>query len=188
MNTDALWTNIRQGCEVSFETLYDKFQSRLNRYAVNLQKDRFLAEEIVNDMFFLLWKNRQSIFSEDDSLKNYLYRILHNMCLDVLKKNKTQKARTFIVVSAEGCMSLFEKYGVEDCFSEKIESDEIMAAIDKIVEKMPKQRRKILRLFRDNGVSNKEIAEQMRLTESTVRTHLQLARKEIENFSNSIRH
>jgi len=139
-------------------------------------------------MFFLLWKNRQLIFSEDDLLKNYLYRILHNMCLDVLKKNKTQKARTFIVISAEGCMSLFEKYCAEGCFLEKIESDEIMVVIDKIIEKMPKQRRKILRLFRDTGMSNKEIAVQMGLSESTIRTHLQLARKEIENFLNSIRH
>ena len=189
MNTDALWINVQQDCETSFKTLYSKFQPELNRYAFNLLKDRFFAEEIVNDVFLKTWENRQTIFSENGSLKGYLYHLLHNVCLNVLKKNNTQKSKMFIMVSSSEWMGLFEAHGVvENCFLEKIKWDEIFAVIGAIIEKMPKQRREIFNLFIGTKMSTKEMAVQMGLSESTIRTHLQLARKEIENFLNSIRH
>ena len=182
MDIDALWKKIQHGDEASFKKLYYEFNPRLYQYAFKMLKDHFLAQETVHDVFLKIWQNRQSIFSEGDSLKNYLYRTTHNLCLDTLKKSKTQKAVIFIVISSEEWMSLFEKHYDDDCFAEKIEMDEIGTAIDLMIEKMPKQRREIFKLCKDKGMSNKEIAEKIGLSESSVRTHLQLARKEIDFF------
>jgi len=188
MDIDALWKKIQHGDEASLSKLYDMFNTELNRYAMKILKDHFLTQETVHDVFLKIWQNRQSIFSEGDSLKNYLYRTTHNFCIDALKKNKTKKAGMFIVISSEESMSVFENHKDEDYFDEKIENDEIAEAIDSFVEKIPTQRREIFRQSSGEGMTNKEIAEQMRLSESTVRTHLQFARKEIEKFLNSIRH
>jgi len=187
MNIDILWAKIQQGDEASFKILYRMFQPVLNRYAFHLLKDHFLAEETVNDVFIKIWQNRQSLFSEGDSIKNYLYRVTHNLCLDTLKKTKTTKAEMFIVISSKEWMDLFEKHGNYNCFTEKIEMDEILAIINKIVERMSEQRREVFKLKIDEEMSTKEIADQMDLTESTVRSHLQFARKEIIKKLNSIR-
>ena len=184
MSIDQLWANIQQGDEDSFRILYWMIQPWLNRCAFNLLKDWFLAEETVDDVFLKALENRQTIISKDGSLKNYLYQATHNLCLDRLKKKKTQKAGVCI---AEEGMNLFEKQSDDDDLSEKIEMDEIAEAIDRMVEKMPERRRKVFRLSWIEGMENKEIAEQMRVAESTVRTHLQFAREEIEKFLNSIR-
>ena len=187
MDTDALWIKIQHDDELSFSNLYDRFKPRLCWYAVTFLKDTFLAEETVHDVFIKIWQSRQSIFSKNNSLINYLLRMTRNLCLDILKKNKTQKAEAIILISSDEWMKLFEKHGKDDWFAEKIEMDETFAAIDLRVEKMPEHRREIFRLSSDEGMNNKEIAEKMRLSDSSVRTHLQLARKEIEIFLNSIR-
>ena len=95
MNIDALWSNIQKGNEAPFTILYKKFQPGLIRYAFILLNDHSLAEEIVDDVYLKIWQNRQSIFfSESDQLRNYLYCMTRNLCMDRLKEMKTKKTTT----------------------------------------------------------------------------------------------
>ena len=183
---DSLWTNIQQGCERSFRMLYRMFHPELKSYAYYLLGDNHLAGGTVNDTFMKVLDNRETISSKDGSIKNLLYRVTHRLCLNALKKNKTQKTGVFSLISSEEWINLFEKHGDDNCIIEKMEMDELTEAINKVVEKMPEQRREVFRLSSVEGLANKEIAEQMGIAESTVRTHFQHARKEIEDFLKSI--
>ena len=178
---EELWRKIQRDDSASFKTLVDYFRPELVRYTFCLTKDLFLAEEIADDEFVKIWEIRKTLLFEDEnSLKKFLCIGARNMSLDALKKNKSKKAGICIFLSSEEWKSVLENHENEEYFAEKIETDEIVTEIGKIIEKMPKKRREIFRLSIVEGMSNKKIAKQMGLTESTVRTHIQLAREEIE--------
>ena len=71
---------IRQGDKVQFESLFRSSYVSLVRYAKSITKDQDTAEEIVQDLFFRLWKDKEKIKIES-SLNGYLFRAVHNSCL-----------------------------------------------------------------------------------------------------------
>ena len=184
MEINDLWAKAQQGDERSFRILCDHFFTSLCKYADSFLNDEQLAEETVNDVFFDIWRKRQTIhiFSEADALKKYLRRATRNHCLNALKKKQTQEVRMFVVMPTEETMGLFENYGDDDSFVEKIEMNEIEEEIDKFVEKMPEQRREIFKMWKNEGMTTQEIGERTCLTVSAIRTQLQLTRKKNEKY------
>ena len=180
MNVDQIWKKIQQGDLSAFKTLYEAFFSALCQYAFLLINDFFLAEETVQDVFLQLWETRHHVFSKDLSLKNYLYRITHNKCMNILKKSKTRKGRIIRLFPFDTWTMIAENYGFDEYLIEKIETEETAALIEQVVKQLPDQCREIFRLSRDEEKSNAEIAQQMGLSESTVRVQLYRATQKIK--------
>ena len=172
INIEALAQKIQQGDLSAFETLYKEYFSGLCQYAFLLLNDRFLAEETTQDVFLKIWETRQQISSERNSFKGYLYAIAHNLCLNILKKNKAQKNRFAILFQSDEWTQISERYGFDDQIVERIEVEETAALIEQIVEQLPAQCREVFRLSRDEEKTNKEIAQQLGLSENTVRVQL----------------
>ena len=78
---------IRQGDVGQFESLFRSSYVSLVRYARTLIKDQDTAEEIVQDLFFRIWKDREKIKIES-SLNGYLFRSVHNRCLHYIEHNR----------------------------------------------------------------------------------------------------
>ena len=75
---------IRKGDVGQFESLFRSSYVSLVRYARTLIKDHDSAEEIVQDLFFRLWKDKEKIKIES-SLNGYLFRSVHNKCLHCIE-------------------------------------------------------------------------------------------------------
>src|SRR5512139_2506340 len=71
---------IREGDIGQFESLFRSSYVSLVRYAKTLIKDHDSAEEIVQDLFFRLWRDRNNLKIER-SLNGYLFMSVHNRCL-----------------------------------------------------------------------------------------------------------
>ena len=78
---------IRQGDIGQFESLFRSSYVSLVRYAKTLIKDHDTAEEIVQDLFFRLWQDKEKLKIES-SLNGYLFRSVHNKCLHHIEHNK----------------------------------------------------------------------------------------------------
>jgi RNA polymerase sigma-70 factor (ECF subfamily) len=176
VNIETVWKKVREGDLTAFGVLYGKFFSGMCRYAAHLLNDRFLAEETVQDIFLKLWETRGQVYVQGFSLHAYLYRITHNQCMDILKKNKNSIVR---LLPSDEWASIAEKYGYDDYLVERMEADETAAQIDRIVEQLPAQCREIFRLSRNEEKTNAEIARQLGLSESTVRVQLYRAVQKI---------
>jgi RNA polymerase sigma-70 factor (ECF subfamily) len=70
---------IRKGDVGQFESLFRSSYASLVRYAKTLIRDHDTAEEIVQDLFFRLWRDKENLNIES-SLNGYLYRSVHNRC------------------------------------------------------------------------------------------------------------
>jgi RNA polymerase sigma-70 factor (ECF subfamily) len=177
---EDLWKKVQEGDMSSFEVLYGKMFSGLCQYAFQLLNDRFLAEETVQDIFLNLWETHSQVYVHGVSLYKYMYRITHNRCMDILKKNKTEKGLLVRLLPSDEWTYLTERYGFDDYLIEQIEADETAALIDRIVEQLPAQCREIFMLSRNEEKTNEEIAQQLGLSESTVRVQLYRAVRKIQ--------
>ena len=72
----------------ALETLFKRFYKPLRAYAFRFVNDKDLSEDIVQDVFYELWKRRESIRFEDESVKSYLFKAVYTHALNALDKKQ----------------------------------------------------------------------------------------------------
>jgi len=163
---------IRKGDINTFKNLFNRFYSGLLRYAVTLVRKEEIAEEIVQDVFYNVWKNREST-RITQSWKSYLYRSVYNNSMMHLRKTK----REFSV--DEGLFP--EKEGsFPDPFQE-MEYQEVSALVSKAIGDLPARTREIFILNRQDGLKYREIAEKLSISVKTVEANMGKALKALRN-------
>lgn len=159
---------LRDGDHKSFEAVFIAYYSKTKTFINGYIKSEADAEELAQDLFVNLWINRHAI-DISKSFNAYLHTIARNTALNFLKHKYIQAAY----------VSNLEKIENVPSSEEELIAKELGLLIDDIVEKMPPQRKQIYILSKNKGLSNTEIAEQLRTTKRTVESQLNLALKEI---------
>ncbi len=160
---------IRQGDTGQFESLFRSSYVSLVRYAKTIVKDHDTSEEIVQDLFFRIWQDREKIKIES-SLNGYLFRAVHNRCLHWIDHNR-------IVERHAAEMALKEEVNMETP-DEIIRYSELQAKIAKILERLPERCGQIFCMNRFEGLKYSEIAEKMSVSVKTVEANMGRALKE----------
>ena len=163
-----------------FEKIYNTYYAVLYNYAVSITKEQTLAEDAVSEVFLKLWEGRNSIEIEN-SLKSYLFKSVYHQCLNALKHVFVQdQYRDFFLhhlpVNEEEAdyplANLIEK--------------EIKDILQKTIEKLPEQCRKIFIMSRIDGIKHEKISQKLGISINTVRTQIRRAleklRIELKDF------
>ena len=160
---------IRKGDKGQFESLFRSSYVSLVRYAKTLLKDQDTAEEVVQDLFYRIWKDREKIKIES-SLNGYLFRSVHNRCLHFIEHNR-------IVEKHAEEMSFRPPESPENP-SDILNYKELQAKIASILEKLPERCGKIFYMNRFEGLKYTEIAEKLSVSVKTVEANMGRALKE----------
>jgi len=160
---------IRKGDIGQFESLFKSSYVSLVRYAKTLIKDQDTAEEIVQDLFFRLWQDREKIKIES-SLNGYLFRSVHNRCLHHIEHNK--------VVERHATEMLYRQQDSPESPSDILHYKELQARIAGILERLPERCGKIFYMNRFEGLKYTEIAEKLSISIKTVEANMGRALKE----------
>ena len=180
MNLNDVWLKIQNDDVTAFEVLYYILYPGMCQYASQLLGDRCTAEETVQDVFLKIWIKRKDIFSKNGSIKNYLFRLVHNQCLDIIRRNNTRKEIIMQVLSPEMWANISEKYEFDNQLIEQMEAEDTAMKIQQIIKLLPARCREIFIKSRFENRSNKEIATEMNLSENTVKTQIFRALKKIK--------
>ncbi len=94
--TETYWIEalVENNDQEAFKQLFATYSARLLAFARSFTADRMLAEEIVNDVFVNLWKNRQQLYAIQN-LSYYLYTAVKNTALNYLQKEAKQNRTNF---------------------------------------------------------------------------------------------
>jgi len=160
---------IRQGDIKQFEALFRSSYTSLVKYAQTLMKDHDTAEEIVQDLFFRLWQNKEKIKIES-SLNGYLFRSVHNRCLHYIEHQK--------VVERHAQEISFEQSPGAESPADELQYKELQAKIARTIEKLPERCGKIFCMNRFEGLKYSEIAEKLSVSVKTVEANMGRALKE----------
>lgn len=157
----------------AFEEVFLAYFDKVKYLLIGLLRSESDAEELAQDIFVKLWMNHHSI-DPSKSFSTYLYTIARNTALNYLKHKLVE----------ENFKNSFNDFDVEeaDASDEILFAKEISLLVEMTVCRMPIQRRKIYRMSREKGVSNNEIAEELRISKKTVENQLSLALQEIKRI------
>ncbi|MCU0361980.1 MAG: RNA polymerase sigma-70 factor [Bacteroidales bacterium] len=160
---------IRNGDAAAFESLFRSSYVSLVRYGLTIIKDKDTAEEIVQDLFFRLWQERNKIRIES-SLNGYLFRSVHNRCLHHIEHLR--------VVERHAEEALYTNNETAATPSELLIHKEMQSRIASVLEKLPERCGQIFCLSRFEGLKYSEIAERLAVSVKTVEANMGRALKE----------
>ena len=167
---------LQSGDEEYYKSLFHAHYQSLCLYAYNFTEDLDMARDIAQEVFVKLYEKRFNI-SINTSLKSYLFRSIHNACLNYLKQNKIHASHHKAISDKA------EK--ISDNPEELIIRSELGGKILAEVNSLPPQCSKIFKMNRFDGLKNQEIAERLNLSKRTVETQiskaLRILRKKIKN-------
>lgn len=173
INEQALLAAMGASDEHAFETIVRHYFPRLLPFAINLTKNRAVAEDMVQEAFLRLWQHRGR-YEKIYHLRPWLFTIVSNLCLTHLKRvalegKLLQHLRDF---SGSSLPEVEEKMHLR-------ESGSIIA---QAVDRLPPQQRQVYRLSRYEGLSIPEIAARLQLSPNTVKNHLVRALQSVRDF------
>lgn len=151
--------------EKLFHTFFTAHFMPLTGYANKLLKDYDMAKDIVHNVFTTLWENREHTDFESP-VKPYLYRAVHNRCLNALRDRKRTTEPTDFLLLPEA-----------DPDQELMNTTELEVRVHQILEKLPERCREIFRLSRFEELKYSEIAEKLNISVKTVEAQMTKAIK-----------
>lgn len=152
--------------EKAFKLVFDAYWNTLYKQAYKKVNCRDIAQDLVQDVFVSLW-DKMELLDAEGSVLAYLFAILRNKILKLYEKDEVRLRYAASVVSdvvpadAYSQNSMLEK--------------ELKAVIDAEIARMPLRMQEIYLLKKEDDLSIKQIAEDLSLSEQTVKNQLQMA-------------
>lgn len=151
-----------------FERLFKTHYGKLCSYANLFLNDPDAAEDVVQEVFFKLWKSRDEI-SINTTIKSYLFRAVRNGCLNVIDHISVREA--YKIVNEEDI-----KNSEGNPIDETIVS-ELEQKIRESIDLLPAERRKIFVMSRFDDLKYREIADRLNISVKTVENQMYQALK-----------
>ena len=159
----------------AFELVFNQYYGVMVLYASRFMDTREEAEEVVQDVFVKFWEKCESL-APDSSVKSYLYRSVHNSCLNIIKHEKVKDGYK------QHLLQVLESSYQTDV--ELRDPDAIRKRINDEIEKLPPRCSEIFKLSRFEGLKYQEIAEHLDISVKTVEVQMGKALKVLrENLS-----
>jgi RNA polymerase sigma-70 factor (ECF subfamily) len=156
---NELLEKLKEGDTFAFEVLFYKYRNKIKGFATRLVPTQIDPDEIVQEVFVKIWLKKECIDPEKN-FQSYLFSIAKNLILDHLKSAVNRK------------LYFVEEHFQQDLITE--EDAEIQFSADteerllSLIQQIPERRRDIFCLSRFAGLSYKQIAEKLNITENTV--------------------
>ncbi|MDH4090938.1 MAG: RNA polymerase sigma-70 factor [Cyclobacteriaceae bacterium] len=174
---EQLLTALKAGDITAFEMLFRTYYQPLCNYAYTYLQDRDEAEEIVQSTFLNIWEKRTNL-AIHTGVKPYLYAMVRNACLNVLKheKIKLQHAAMEMAVADRSVEST----------TRTVMATELETRIHLAMDKLPEQCRLVFKLSRFEELKYGEIAEQLNISVKTVENQmgkaLRIMREQLKDY------
>ncbi len=159
---------IKQGDAAAFRDLFCQFRLKIYAYFLMKSKDPAVSEELTQITFIKLWDNRERL-SELYSIETQIFRIARTVFIDYLRARATQR-------KLQSDISRFSE--VHD----QQPSHDYQHHIELALQALPPMRKKVFILNRMDGLSYKEIASMLSISDRTVEKHISMAIKQLRKI------
>lgn len=156
--------------EESFKNIFNKYFTPICRFLNLYTKDISTIEDIVQEVFYKLWINRD--FLEIKHIQSYLYTSARNRMLNHIRNEQLHSS--LLASYTKEVEELRENYDIVD-------KEEFNIKLNKAIEELPEKCRNVFKLSRFNRMTYKEIALKEGISEKMVEKHISLALKKIKN-------
>lgn len=171
LTDEALWNSVKNNDSRSFVVLYNRYWKKLYKTGDYYLKDSDTAEQIVHDVFVVLWRRRQYL-----EIKNFANYIHVTARYHIFKELKARK------ISPIEYIENYDDIDIETSRNqaeEKLDYKDFEDSLAQCLKPLPKRCREIFWLSRIENLSNEEIAEKLGISKRTVENQITHALKHI---------
>jgi len=168
------------GKENAYSLLVDEYHQKLFLYAYKLSNNYALSEDMVQNVFLKIWEQRKKL-KINESLENYLYKIVYNDFVNYYKKRKSLST-----------LEEFYMKKVTDIIDEERNAtlENKKSIVKREISKLPPKCKEVFLLSKREGLTNKEISEYLNISIKTVENQItkafhilrRKAKEEIKGF------
>lgn len=160
------------GDQAAFRVLFLHWHQLLAGYLYRITESKELTEDLVQDVFLKVWLARESL-PEVRNFKGYLLVVSRNQAYDTLKKRLKEELnrRTWAGEQLH-----------ESGSDPEDPQQQLTSLLDQAIDSLPPRRKEVYLLSRHERLTYHEIAEKLGISRESVKTHLELATKNISTY------
>lgn len=158
-----LLEHFQEGNVFAYEEIYHRYWQILFRFSRKMLKDDVLAEDVVQEVFAVLWQKREN-GNIQPPLASYLYTLTRNRVLNIIKHSKIENRYLEYIKE----MITSGDYIPDTLYIQKELSQQIEAEIQNLPEKM----RIVFQMSRKEYKTNQEIADELGISQQTVKNQV----------------
>lgn len=151
------------GDVTAFNTLFNTYYDQVLGLSLIMTKSPEYAQDLTQEIFTKIWENKEKL-AEVRQFRPYLNTVTRNHVRDFLKR------KVFIIENDQ----YFENFFVESAGSaEQLFADQQMRIhLEEAITRLPRQAREVFLLSRQQGLTHREIAERLNISETTSKSHI----------------
>jgi RNA polymerase sigma-70 factor (ECF subfamily) len=171
---EYLFSLLQNNDERAFVELYERYWRKLLIRANYLLDSHEDAEELIHDIFVTLWEKRDSIYILN-SFRAYIFAMLQYGSLRILASRKRNRTKPMLDEMPEKA-----DYSTQDW----LDFDSLREELESAINQLPERCQLIFRMSREQGLSDKAIAEKLYISVNTVRTQMYRALQKLKAIVN----
>ncbi len=178
MTDSQIIKEIQKNNNLAFRKLINKYKQLVYNTAFRLVNNTSDAEDIFQDVFLEIFRSCQYVQNEDD-LTMWIYKISYNKSISYLRKKNPAKANN---ESSDSFGQNMERQEfIEKLTPAKLlEHKENIATLYRLIDQLPDNQKKVLLLHKFEGLSQKQICEQLNISIDSVESLIYRAKKNLK--------
>lgn len=171
-----LLVSVSENNDYAFRVFYDLYYRNVFRFAYYFLKNREACREVVSNVFVAVWKSRVSL-RQIVNVEAYLYVVVRNEANRYLKRSQSRPRSLSlddvpaVALDRRGDVSLQDG----EASDSRLIDSEVEELLNRLVGDLPERCRMVFLLSRSEGLSVREIASMLSISESTVRVQIKTA-------------
>lgn len=173
---EQLIAQVAHGDTAAYEMLYDRYSSVVMGFALKITGDRSLAEEILQETFWRVWRKADLFQTQRGAFTSWFFGIARNLSIDILRRQRTEvqpadESDQMIEQTADPSLDVPETAWV------RVKHQQMRAAI----ESLPTDQRYVIELAYFRGMTRQEIARATGEPLGTIHTRARLALQKLRD-------
>ena len=164
MDADLLG-KVQRGDELAMAALYDRYSGLVYAEASRILRDKGAAEEILQDIFYQVWRTAEKFDPERGSLPGWLVVVARNRSISKLRRRSTS-GDDELNENAVAC-----PFNLESAASQ----NQLLGRVRRAMENLPEGQREAIELAYFEGMTHSEIASKTGEALGTVKTRIRSA-------------
>lgn len=151
---------------ISYNKLFERYYGRLCQYVYSLLMDKSDTEDVVQELFLNIWKNRERIEIKEN-VGGYLYGMAKHLALNHLRSK----------VYFNNLSETQDQLSYED---NRVESEEFRIVLYGCIDHLPDRCKEVLLLHRIKGLKQKEISEKLDISVKTIKNQIWISLQKLK--------
>ncbi len=173
---DELMERVRAQDSAALRTLFQRYYGRVFYFVQRRLRDPGLAEEVVADVFFEVWRSADS-FAGASRVSTWIFGIAHFKCAGAHRDRSRLKRASVVPTNVESLHRVADDRDLE----REIGTRRELRLVRQVIEALPEEQREVLELAIVEGLPYQEIGRRLGVPEGTVKTRVSRARARLRD-------